>query len=440
MNYIQLILSFICGIFISLSLFHFARSLFIVRKIDRYFYFFLVTLFAAGFVLFELMLTFSMIEEHILVLHRFKMLSMGLGLIFWYYLIMDVAFPGSRLPHIFAGISTVFLCFIPFDLFLSYPVRTIQGFVGSLYYEYHLGTTYILYIINALFLLSVFLLTPLIGLFTPVRPRRKLFLFVSSLPVVLGGLHDYGVALGRLQNPLLSEIFMLFFILLIFALFLADEMKHYQAMEQQNLELENKVQVRTRELEETNAQLKKAAITDPLTGLLNRTEMENLIKDEIKRGLRYHPDSNYSFSILFIDLDNFKYFNDSFGHLVGDILLKKFAELLADQIRDIDHAGRFGGDEFIIILPETTARAALHVVRRIQSGIRQRQHFLPAISRYVTKSHLIPESKKLSCSIGIAEYRSQSRINVQELLKQADDALYMAKRKGKDQAVIWNNA
>ncbi len=439
MSLFQLILAFIGGIFFSISLFHFARSLFVVRKIDRYFFFFLVTLFSSLFILFQLLLSFPSTDENILFLHRLKMMSAGLGLIFWYYLLFDVAFKSQIIPHIFAFLSAIFVIMIPFDFYLSYPVRTVTGLLGPVFYEYRMGTVNILYIIHALLLLTVFGLTPIISLFTSIRPSRKLFVFFGSLPVVLGGLNDYGVTTERLQRPMLSEFFMLFFILLVFGLFLVDEFRNYQKLEILNEELETKVKNRTQELEVLNQQLKKAAATDQLTGLNNRTEMENKIKDEIKRGLRYHQNENYFFSILFIDLDNFKYFNDSFGHLVGDILLKKFADLLLDEIRDIDHAGRFGGDEFIVILPETRARSALHLVRRIQSGIKQREHFLPAISRLVNKTHLIPSSRKLSCSIGISEFSNQNKKNLQDLLKEADDALYLAKHKGKNQAVIWQN-
>ena len=121
-------------------------------------------------------------------------------------------------------------------------------------------------------------------------------------------------------------------------------------------------------LEEANAELLNLAITDPLTGLLNRRKFEEMLENEVARARRYGP-----LSLLMIDLNLFKQVNDQFGHPAGDEVLKKAAELLRSCCRETDACARIGGDEFAVILPHTSAAAAAVVRDRILEGHRAHQ-------------------------------------------------------------------
>lgn len=147
------------------------------------------------------------------------------------------------------------------------------------------------------------------------------------------------------------------------------------------------------------------SITDPLTGLYNRRELEKRLSGEIERAKRYsHP-----LSIIELDLDNFKKWNDTYGHLEGDRLLKEFADIILKSVRSIDVPCRIGGDEFMVILPETKVREARVISNRIAK---------------LVKNARFDEKVRISVSIGIAEYRGE---NSEVFFKRVDDALYLAK-------------
>ncbi len=154
------------------------------------------------------------------------------------------------------------------------------------------------------------------------------------------------------------------------------------------------------------------AYHDPLTGLLNRRVMDAVLKREFNRTKRYAS----NLSVVFLDLDNFKRINDVYGHDRGDDLLKYVGSCLLEMSRDTDVVARFAGDEFIIILPETTKKSAENLMMRIQSFFSQHPLIVNDLS--------IP----LSISFGVASTESQSVNNPDSLLKEADKMLYTAKK------------
>ncbi len=153
---------------------------------------------------------------------------------------------------------------------------------------------------------------------------------------------------------------------------------------------------------------KRLSLTDPLTTLGNRRSLDMFIEAEIKRAERYRR----PFALLMIDFDNFKAYNDKFGHTSGDYVLQKFSQILKRTIRDVDFLGRYGGDEFVVILPETDANFALLVAERMRKKIEMED--------------LDP---KVTLSIGIAMFPKDSR-DKQGLINLADRACYEAKQMG----------
>jgi diguanylate cyclase (GGDEF)-like protein/PAS domain S-box-containing protein len=154
-------------------------------------------------------------------------------------------------------------------------------------------------------------------------------------------------------------------------------------------------------------QIKSLAIQDGLTGLYNLRHFYCQLEKEIRRSVRY----NRPLSLLFLDLDNFKDYNDKFGHIEGDKVLKSLAEISANSVRDkIDSVYRYGGDEFTVILPETDERQAVVVSKRILEKFKRLN------------------LDNLGLSIGIAQY--QKHLDIPNFVKQADDAMYSAKKAG----------
>lgn len=159
---------------------------------------------------------------------------------------------------------------------------------------------------------------------------------------------------------------------------------------------------------------------DQLTGLPNRT----LLMDRLSQAMSVSNRTSHTISLFFIDLDGFKPVNDTYGHAIGDSLLKEVASRLRTCIRDGDTAARLGGDEFVVILLESDRDRAITVAQRILKSLRMPYEF----GKKTISS--------ISASIGIAEYPCHAS-ELDELLKAADTAMYVAKKSGKDQFAIF---
>ena len=171
------------------------------------------------------------------------------------------------------------------------------------------------------------------------------------------------------------------------------------------------------------SRLERLSRHDPLTGLLNRRAIDELLQQEEQRARRLSAQgkSALPFSVLMIDIDHFKRLNDSCGHAVGDRALQHLASVMGAQLREIDHLARWGGDEFLALLPGTSDADALALAERLCGRVRS----LPLAS----------EAGRLSLSVsgGVAEWQGQHDSMI-DLLRRADAALYLAKHEGRDQA------
>ena len=163
------------------------------------------------------------------------------------------------------------------------------------------------------------------------------------------------------------------------------------------------------------------AVTDPLTGLHNR----RYIISRVRQGLDAMERSGERVSVALIDIDHFKRINDSWGHQAGDRVLRGFAERLGRELRAVDLAGRYGGEEFLIVFMDAGAESALEAAERCRAAM-VREPFVLAASG---------ESLSVSLSAGVAEARIGD--DVEDLLARADAALYEAKSSGRNQVMAW---
>ena len=162
--------------------------------------------------------------------------------------------------------------------------------------------------------------------------------------------------------------------------------------------------------------LQELAITDDLTKLYNSRHFYSQLENEIHRYNRYQR----PLSLLMIDVDFFKALNDTCGHLVGDRILNQIAQLIVSCLRHLDTAYRYGGEEFTVILPETPCDSAMRVAERINQVVHD-EVADPA------------SDKKISVSIGVTQFSSGETIN--EFIRRADQAMYMAKEAGRNRTV-----
>jgi len=179
--------------------------------------------------------------------------------------------------------------------------------------------------------------------------------------------------------------------------------------------LYQQIEEKNAKLAENNTRLQVLSTTDALTELPNHRALLSRLTQELERAQRY----SRSCSLLFLDIDHFKAFNDSHGHAAGDTVLHDFGGVLSATARSMDTVGRWGGEEFVIILPEATAEEALEIAERIRK----------AVSFH---SFDINESLHLTCSVGVACYPEYS-CDQNALISAADHAMYGAKHLGRNQ-------
>lgn len=160
-------------------------------------------------------------------------------------------------------------------------------------------------------------------------------------------------------------------------------------------------------------QARRESETDPLTGAKTRRAMERIIKEEFERSKRYHS----PFSLAILDLDNFKDINDSAGHAAGDMVLKTLAETASKMARKTDMVFRFGGDEFVLVLPETRLEDAREILERLRATIDEL---------------VMPYDVSTSISCGVTSYHGFGDETVDDIMAKADAALYKAKKRGRN--------
>lgn len=167
-------------------------------------------------------------------------------------------------------------------------------------------------------------------------------------------------------------------------------------------------------LREGRAELERLSVTDPLTGLFNRLRMMEVLENEVRRSRRLH----HEFAVVMADLDLFKRYNDEYGHPAGDVVLKRVATIMREASRDVDFVARYGGEEFLIMMPETSIEGAAEFAERIRKRI---------------AAETLPDGQ-ITLSLGVSAFPMHGDA-AEQLIAEADAALYLAKRGGGDRVV-----
>ena len=172
---------------------------------------------------------------------------------------------------------------------------------------------------------------------------------------------------------------------------------------------------KNKEIERINQELQKQADRDELTGLFNRRKINLILRELNKRALRYQKD----YAVILLDIDYFKNINDSFGHATGDRVLKSIASILQNNVRDVDSCGRWGGEEFMVICPDSDCGGAEPLAERLRQAIGNCNFY---------------EGQRVTASFGIACHSNHDTLI--NLLNAVDMLLYEAKAKGRNQVVV----
>lgn len=234
---------------------------------------------------------------------------------------------------------------------------------------------------------------------------------LGALLFIAACLHDIAVDQFQLSDPRL-----LHWGFLVFVVFMAVSLANRMTAALGHLEEE--VAQRTAELEDANRRLTEAALVDPLTGLFNRRGFTAEAEVEIKRLFR----GGRGFSVILTDVDHFKSINDRFGHACGDHVLARVASLLREGVRDVDRVARWGGEEFILLLPETGGEGAARVAEKLRERLEDNLFEFQG-----SRLHI-------SMTFGATEYRRGESLD--HCIARADAALYRGKDAGRNRVVL----
>jgi two-component system, cell cycle response regulator len=180
--------------------------------------------------------------------------------------------------------------------------------------------------------------------------------------------------------------------------------------------LQEKLERRERELAEMNERLLRISQTDGLTGLLNRRHLEERLREMFEHSTRL----NEPLGCVMLDIDHFKSVNDTHGHQAGDAILRQFADILTDVARDIDRVGRYGGEEFMILLPASSLEDAVSFAERVRRAVEERTFTFEG------------GEVKRTLSAGVSAWPHPQVRDCDTLIRAADDALYVAKERGRN--------
>jgi diguanylate cyclase (GGDEF)-like protein len=187
--------------------------------------------------------------------------------------------------------------------------------------------------------------------------------------------------------------------------------------------LQEEIEERERELMEANERLRHMSQTDALTGLENRRHIESRLEEMFEHAKRLAE----PFSCVMVDLDKFKSVNDEYGHQAGDAVLRQLAKILKQEVREIDHAGRYGGEEFILLLTGTVLDAAVTFAERCRRSIEAHTFAFEG------------GTLQRTASFGVAGWPHPKITSCDALVRAADDALYVAKETGRNRVIRFDS-
>ncbi len=343
--------------------------------------------------------------EHLMLWLRWTLVGVGVGTLLW-----------NRHDPLSLALAAALLAYTGYMQWVCR--RPVSGRSGY----YVLGAD--LAVISALIYARGGGLTDLYNLYyLAIVQAAVLFSWRESMvtSVTAGLLYVLAAAFGPVAWPILGLRVGFFILVGAMAGYLADAVKHERLERETSTELLEELRVAHENLRAYAEEIGRLAVTDGLTNLYNHTYFQQRLDEEVKRAERY----SFPLAVLMVDIDNFKEYNDTLGHVAGNGLLKELADILKGAVREVDIVARYGGEEFTIILPETDGSAALTVAQRIRRRVEEHP--------FVGEARLA--AARVTVSIGAAGYPSAAS-NRNELIERADQAMYAAKRDGRNRVAL----
>ncbi|EAT16314.1 GGDEF domain-containing protein [Desulfuromonas acetoxidans] len=262
----------------------------------------------------------------------------------------------------------------------------------------------------------------LVGLFKS-QAKRRLHLTEKKLEDFLDRVHMEVEEIGKFFDIKIQNQKSIAEVLQIANAELSVLNLSYEQMNRSLVEKTVQLEMLTAELEKKNKLLERLANVDGLTEAYNHRYFQNFLDREINRSER----NDYTLSVVMVDIDNFKKFNDLHGHQVGDYILKQFADVARSLLREYDLFARYGGEEFVLVLPETNAQEGEVVAEKFRSTLSEHTFTHERETYYIT------------ASFGVSDISpAKDKIDKNDVISQADSALYESKKKGRNRVTVYS--
>jgi len=363
----------------------------------------------------------SITEAFLSVRFAYSFISLALLLQIWFfYYYTEKSFPKwiTSFGTVFFGTFSL-LSFIPGEL--TFAVDRLQlkrinlfDFFKLDVFEFIPGSLFELFFVIALFEM-IFLYLVIVR----YNQKQSLSIFrpmpVTLFLLLVAAVYDVFVVNNIIHTVYLSEFAYMLLVLVMDFKLTDNFINAMNEIEELNTSLDLIVKKRTEELDEKNRELEMLSYTDQLTNIFNRRYIENFLIRKFEEFERYHT----PLSVILLDVDYFKLINDNYGHDVGDMVLTNIACILSKNARKTDVVGRWGGEEFLIVCPQTDIDTCKIFAERLRSMIERKNHDL---------------HKSITASFGIAQLSSDDTIST--IIKKVDMALYEAKNIGRNCIVV----
>jgi len=288
MTTFQVMLSFISAFFLTISTYYFLRFLLVTKTVDRFLYFALSTLGCGFYALFELLLSYPIASERALLLHRLRLASLIVVIIFWFFCIYEIFFRHSVVPKIFMALGIAIAMTIPFPFFLHLPVRHLQVMFLGIQFDYRFASFGPGYTLLSLYVLGTYGFSAVKALFAPLKKRDKAIALLAFFPVIFAGINDFAVGRGLRNGILVAEYMVFTYLIATFTMFFIEEQRNHRRLKRVNTELERLVGERTGALQRANSELSTAN---------EELQRANLLKSELM-GIAAHDLKNPLQAIL----------------------------------------------------------------------------------------------------------------------------------------------
>jgi len=285
MTTFQVMLSFISAGFLTISTYYFLRFLLVTRKVDKFLYFALSTFGCGFFALFELLLSYPIAPERVLLFHRLRLASLVMVMVFWFFCTYEIFFRSRRVPRIFLALGLLVALTIPFPFFLHLPVRHLQVVFLGIRFDYRFASDGPGYALLASFVLGTYGFSALKALFAPLKLRDKGLALLAFIPGIIAGFNDFAVGRGERGGILVAEYVVFAYLIATFTIFFIEEQRNHRRLQRVNVELERLVGERTQELQRANAEL-SAANEELERANLHKIELMGIAAHDLKNPLQ----------------------------------------------------------------------------------------------------------------------------------------------------------